>query len=486
MPCTTLLVGKKVSNDGTPLISRTDDGGFTIKKIVVVNPKDQPKTYKSVLNKFELQLPNNPLRYTACPNVDLSDGIWAASGINEKNVAMTATETITTNPRVLGADPFVRYQKKTDEHDEIPGGIGEEDFVVCVLPYISSAREGAKRLGSLIETLGTNESNGIAFSDENEIWWLETIGGHNWLAVRVPDDVYVMAPNQFSLDHFDLEDAYSNEINNMCSKSLKDLIVKNNLGLDINDNFNPRLAFGSHSDNDHIYNTPRAWYMLKYFNPTTYKYYGPQADFTPESDNIPWSCKPERKITIEDVKYILSSYYQDTPYNPYKKMDDYSSGKYRPIGVSYTDCTTICQIRNNVPEEIKAIEWYSVASNAFNTIIPLYSNVDTLPEYISKGSMNCSTDDFYWSTRLINVLGDIHKNQTERLFERYIMKTMSYGREIINKYDELFINTNNINLLKEANELIVANLKKETINLLNELVKLGTKNMKNVYHMTDN
>lgn len=43
---------------------------------------------------------------------------------------MSATETITSNPRVLGADPLVET------------GIGEEDFVTIILPYIHSARKG--------------------------------------------------------------------------------------------------------------------------------------------------------------------------------------------------------------------------------------------------------------------------------------------------------------------------------------------------------
>ncbi len=28
--------------------------------------------------------------------------------------------------------------------------------------------------------------NGIALSDHDEIWWLETIGGHHWIKRRVP------------------------------------------------------------------------------------------------------------------------------------------------------------------------------------------------------------------------------------------------------------------------------------------------------------
>ena len=33
--------------------------------------------------------------------------------------------------------------------------------------------------------------------------------------------------------------------------------------------FNPRDAFGSHSNSDHVYNTPRAWYMQRTLNPTS-------------------------------------------------------------------------------------------------------------------------------------------------------------------------------------------------------------------------
>ena len=126
----------------------------------------------------------------------------------KKTVSMTATETLTTNARVAGGDPLVRYKKAEGDEPETVGGIGEEDMVTITLPYISSAREGVERLGMLLETYGTYEMNGIAFQDENEIWWLETIGGHNWIAKRVPDNEYVVMPNQLGTDSFDLEDAY--------------------------------------------------------------------------------------------------------------------------------------------------------------------------------------------------------------------------------------------------------------------------------------
>ena len=108
MACTTILVGKKASYDGSTMIARNDDSGsghFTAKKFVVVQPEEHPAVYKSVISHVEVPLPGNALRMTAMPNAVEGKGIWAASGVNAANVGMTATETITSNPRVLGADP---------------------------------------------------------------------------------------------------------------------------------------------------------------------------------------------------------------------------------------------------------------------------------------------------------------------------------------------------------------------------------------------
>lgn len=113
MPCTTILVGKKASYDGSTMIARNDDSGaghYTSKKFVVIHPEEQPRTYKTEISHLTIELPDNPMRYTAVPNAEKGEGVWAASGVNAAQVGMTATETITSNPRVLGADPLVVYQ----------------------------------------------------------------------------------------------------------------------------------------------------------------------------------------------------------------------------------------------------------------------------------------------------------------------------------------------------------------------------------------
>ncbi|MBQ1476846.1 MAG: C69 family dipeptidase [Erysipelotrichaceae bacterium] len=486
MPCTTILVGRKASIDGSTLIARNDDGFFDTKKLTVISEKKQPKTYKSVISHLEIPLPEKALRYTASPSVDTKNGIWAAMGINEANVAMTAIETITSNPRVLGADPLVVYQEKKGRQKEVPGGIGEEDLVTIVLPYIRSAKEGVKRLGSLLEKYGTYESNGIAFSDEKEVWWMETIGGHHWIARRVKDDEYVIMPNQFGLDRFDLKDAYGSKKENLCSKDLKTFIRDNHLASSLEDTFNPRDIFGSHSDSDHVYNTPRAWYMGRYFNPKTYKWEGENAVFTPESDDIPWSFVPEKKITVEDVKYILSSYYQGTPYNPYLKADDLKKGIYRPIGVAKTGVMAILQIRGYMPEKLKGIEWICFASNAFNTVLPVYTQVEKMPKYLSDVTTDVSTENFYWGSALIGALADSHYGESIQHIERYQLSVPSKGYAILKEYDEKYQKEGKGELLEEANEKLSAMAKEETIKTLGHVLRTAEIHMKNNYFRSDN
>ena len=118
MACTTILVGKKASYDGSTMIARNDDSGsgsFTPKKFVVIHPSEQPTHYKSEISHVEIELPDHPMRYTAMPNAVKGEGIWAASGVNAARVGMTATETITSNPRVLGHQYDEQLAREKDE-----------------------------------------------------------------------------------------------------------------------------------------------------------------------------------------------------------------------------------------------------------------------------------------------------------------------------------------------------------------------------------
>ena len=493
MPCTTILVGKRASFDGSTLMARNEDspsGEFTPKKFIVVTPEEQPRHYKSVMSKFEIDLTDEPMRYTAVPNALPDEGIWGEAGINACNVAMSATETITSNARVLGADPLVK------------GGIGEEDLVTIVLPYIRSAREGVVRLGKLLEKYGTYEMNGVGFQDVSEIWWMETIGGHHWIAKRVPDDEYVVMPNQQGIDRFDMVDALGEQKNHMCSADMEEFLKKYHLDvtmrdpddeedvLEKDDAFDVRGALGSRSDADHIYNTPRAWYMERYLNPGTFVWDGEDADFTPESDDLPWSLIPERKVTVEDVKYVLSSHFQGTEYDPYGKTM-VGRGKYRPIGVNRNNFVSCTQLRPYMPDEFMAVQWIAMGSNVFNAFVPFYANIASTPAYLSETGPCVTTENFYWSNRLIGALADAHFAECSIHVERYQNAMHAEGQRFLvetdskadaqMKEDESQI----VQYLQEANQRMADFAGNKTQELLSKVLYAASMGMKNGFARSD-
>lgn len=496
MPCTTILIGKNASYDGSTIVARNEDscnGEFTPKRFAVVRPEDQPRHYRSIISHLEVDLPHNPMRYTSLPNALLDEGLWAAAGVNEANVAMSATETITSNERVLAADPLVPYRSakgRPEDNDYVPeriGGIGEEDIVTLVLPYAHTARKGVLLLGELLERYGTYEMNGIAIHDTDEIWWLETIGGHHWMARRVPDDCYVTMPNQLGIDRFDFADAEGAGVEHLCSAGLRAFVRDNNLDLTLRRDgeddsvIDPRTTFGSSSDADHVYNTPRAWAIQRHLNPKDAQWDGLGATFGPESDDIPWCRRPERKLTIEDVKYVLSLHYQGTPYDPYGPAGAPDlRGIYRPIGINRTSQLCATQLRGDKPKELCAIQWIAFGSNPFNAFVPLFTQVDEAPAYVSHTDRTVSTESFYWTCRLIGALADAHYGSCIAHIERYQESVGSQARTLLLKAERGLMTP------AEANERIAAMVRTETDAVLDHVLFEASMGMRNSFARSDN
>lgn len=467
--CTTILVGKDATIDSSTMIARSEDGGSTIipEAFIAVNPKDQPKHYKAVISGQEIDdedLLPNPLRYTSAPDASGKNGIWAAAGINDATVAMTATETITTNSRIQGIDPLVEE-----------GGLGEEDFVTLTLPYIHSAREGVKRLGYLVEKYGTYEMNGSAFADHDEVWYIETIGGHHWAARRIPDDAYVAAPNRLNIDFFEFND----EENFMCSSDLLDIINEYHLNPDYQ-GYNLRHIFGSSTIKDAHYNNPRAWYIHRYFDP--------EWEGEPGDQDQPFITYAKKKISPEDIKFLESSHYQDTKYDVYSTTNTEAEKKlFRPIGINRNFETHILQIRNDVEEGIAGVQWLAFGPNTFNCFVPFYTNVTTTPASFQTGP-DFDLTKIFWLNKLNAQLGDTNYKVYSALEQAFEEKTMAKLRQIENETDRAVKGLTGRDLqekLEEANQKMADLTYKQTVALTGEMVKDGHSLMKLKYDLLD-
>lgn len=408
--CTTMLVGKAASLSGGPMIARNEDsaGSPTPQSFRLITAEAVGDSFKPYASETPIPLPPKPLSYTATPDVTPEQGVFAAAGFNSENIGMTGTETLTSNSRVLAADPYVA------------DGIGEADFVSLVLPFIHSAKEGVERLGELLETYGTYEANGMAFIDEEEIWYMESIGGHHWAARRIPDDCFVIAPNRLNLDWFDFDDP-----NVLYCKDLPDFIERYRLNPD-HHGLNLRHALGSADWKDICYNNPREWYVLKHLADTSRPYVADQPFVDdPDYADQPFLNYPKRKLSIEDVKWALSSHYEETPYDPYSQ-DPVLSRKYRAIGLNRNQELHILEIRPDKPKMLKAIHWLAFGSNPYNCVLPFYSQVLDTPAAYRDTPATYDPNYSFWQIMTLAAIADadyerykgpIHQFEKERMAE---------------------------------------------------------------------
>ena len=148
--------------------------------------------------------------------------------------------------------------------------------------------------------------------------------------------------------------------------------------------------------------------------------------------------------------------------------------------------TSICQIRSDVPDEIKGIEWICFGSNAFNAILPVYTCVKKMPKYLSDVTLDASTENLFWGSRLIGALADAHYGQCIQHIERYQAAVATEGRRIVIEYDKKMCETKDFSLAEEANQKLCNMAKKQTIDTLNKVLFEASKQMKNGYSRADN
>lgn len=454
--CTEILVGKNASMDGSTIVARNEDGYGPINpiKFIVHEAKDQTNAfYHSVTTGVKVPLPDHAYRYTATPQADQSDGQYEEAGINELNVGMSSTETTATNARVLGYDSLV--------HD----GVDEEAMLSLVLPYITSAKEGVKRLGALLEKYGTGECNSIAFNDKNEVWLLETAGGHRWGAMRLPDDAYAIVPNQTVMENFDPEDSD----NFLVATDLVDFIEKHHLN-PTPGQYNFREIFGTHSEADAYYNTPRTWYGQKLFNP--------EIEQLPTDQDMPMVRKPAKKLAIEDVEYFLSSHYNGTKYDPF---GTFASGnaddqkKYRSIAMDRNQASSILQIRTDVDDNHAAIQWLALGFFAYSPYVPFFTNITDTPDDYKNTTNEVSIDNVYWLEKTLSVMIEPHYHEYSDMVHAYLDSCQSFARQRVEETDEVVDDFNGdvAEFLTESNAKTAGEVSRRTHQLFNDLVKKG-------------
>ena len=201
LACTQIYMGSKLTADGNTYYGRSEDFGPRYVKHFGIEPAHKDgNEYTSVESGFEYKSKGATYRYTFVRDnpsqwEDRYDA-YSEAGINEKGVSCSATLSTSYNEKAEEADPI------TEET-----GIGEYSYASVILGESATAREGVKLLGSLVDDQGICTNDQIIIADNNETWLFAGLSGHQWIAMKLTDDVASLNPNIGSLNYdVDLND----------------------------------------------------------------------------------------------------------------------------------------------------------------------------------------------------------------------------------------------------------------------------------------
>lgn len=395
--CTTMIVGKSMTADGSMIVARSEDWNAMYAKNLEIyeDTNEGPTSFVARDSPFRCDLPKAALGYTAMPTFDLP-GHWGSAGFNTAGVGMSATESIFSNERALAADPLVE------------SGVAENSVFNIVLPYIRTAREGVERLGKLIETFGTAEGFGVGFVDSHEIWYLETASGHRWLACRMPEDQYFVTGNQSRFRVYDPKDS----ANYMASADLIEFATAHQLYDPSKGAFDFHEAYIRDIELDTTYNYPRVW--------------GLQALLSPDIKNdvskntFPVFAKAQRPVTLDDMRRVFRFHYNGTEHDPY--LNSNPKEKYRPVSIFRTTQTHILHVRPELPQAIGRVDYYAMGMAALGVFVPLYQGVTSYPQAYLLGTDHSSADSAYWKMRKVMTLGMVNFNRYAPLIQETYAK----------------------------------------------------------------
>lgn len=437
LSCTSIMVGKKASADGSVITSHTCDSWYrtwmTVRPAADYKEGEMENIYDGRMHTEWVEDMSKVVVKGQIPQVSHTYRLLDTSYpcLNEKQLGMGETT-------ISGRDTLRNKN----------GMFMIEELQRVALERCATAREAIKLMGELVKQYGYGDSGEcLTIADTKEVWIFEIFGegpdkiGGVWAAQRIQDDEVAVSANIPRISALNLKD----KNNYMASDNVFDVAKK--LGLwDGKEPFKFWKAYGgpNYSGDWKNYST-REFFI--------YTSLAPSLGLTEDMEEMPLGVKPEKLVTVEEVARLLGSYYEGTEKdlsgrlkvaqrnrktgemdtivspvaNPWMRSDeialyaalgDEKMKWTRTVAVPQCAYSTIIQLRDWLPDAVGGVVWMSLDNPGESPRFPIFCGTASLPGVLKVcGNHRYRDDSALWHYRQTNKLATVRWGTCRKTLE---------------------------------------------------------------------
>jgi dipeptidase len=398
-PCTTILIGKSLSIDGSIIHAHNEDMG---KRTV-------GRLWKDNSNKSSFESTWVPYVTLEKSNKNLS--YWASGNTQQVN-RDELNETVLPYDNILvgmnedGLTMSCNWMYSKDKAME-KKGIRRYAIRQLILERCSGAYEAVMLIASLIDSYGQADWGGLTYvlADPNEAWIVETTA-HTWAAKKLKDNEIIAIANRYTIgEDFDLSSA-----------NLISMAVKNGWYNRSDGKFNFKNVYGDPEYMNELYDIER-------------------------EDRIFQLLKSKKgKIKPIDLMEVLRDSYQNTDqytspadFEPWRITCREKKAK-RPICTNLCQSSFVAHLRPSLPRDIGAVFWFTMATPAYGPYFPIYSIGTKIDASFSKDNSKEANTTAWWAYRHLQEKMD---KLSPEMISQYRKKSLEITKSFIKQQADL-------------------------------------------------
>lgn len=437
--CTTLLVTKGASEDGSVIVAHSDDSELFDQRLVYVPAADhKPGSFRPVYYDAS-SLGNKPEYH----GYELSRYVGTERGPTYVNSDQPQSIPLGYIPQVEHTYAYfdgsyaimnehqLMFGECTDgtkiQPDPIPGKLifYSAELSRVAAERCKTAREAVELIGYLIENYGyygTGET--LPIGDTEEGWVIEMAPspegtGGLWVAKKVLDGEVFVAANELRIREIDPDDP-----NMLYSKNLHAIAEKHGWWKPEDGKLDwlRTVSLGEYSHP--YYSLRRVWRLQSRMAPSQEKSPWVEDGLTNE---YPFSIKPDKKLSVRDVMSLYRDYYQGTEFDqskgitagpfgsPYRYPGPMDAGNdtgdpnaklegawERPISIYRCGFSYVCQARGWLPDPIGGLLWFGPDSPMSTCYVPFYAGVSSIAApYYTCDTTAFNQDSAWWAFNFV-------------------------------------------------------------------------------------